>query len=113
MIDTPNRKIQVRGENIRLQRNAVSDFPLVLICQGDVHDASGSIVLPCFQLVLGYDLVGCDLQIFIGIGGHLCKEVFWPIIDVAPAKPREWRNSINSPNCTNFLPIVSGQKECQ
>src|SRR5215831_13620366 len=113
MINTPNRKIQVCRKNVRLQRDAVSDFPLVLVSQGNVHDACSPIVLPSLQLVLGYDLVGSDLQVFIRIGGQLCKEMFWPIIDVAPAKPRKWGNSIDTRHGTNFLPVVSRQKKCQ
>ena len=106
------RKIRsrCRGENAALQDDVVADFPVVFPGKFNVNDTARAVALPGGELVGGHNLVGGDVEVFVGVGGELGEKVFRLVVFILAAEPGHGDDMHDSGNGADLFPIVDGKE---
>src|ERR1700730_4336171 len=109
-VNAAQGQVQIRGEDAALQDDVVADFPVVFPGKFNVDDAAGAVALPGGELVGGHDLVGGDVEVFVGIGSELGEIVFRLVVLILAAEPGHGDDVHDSGNRADLFPIVDGKE---
>src|ERR1700678_4025470 len=75
--------------------------------QPNVDDASRAIALPGGELVGRHDLVGGDIEVFVGVGCELGKEVLRLVVFILTPEPGHRYDMHDTGNRANLVAIVN------
>ena len=88
----------------------VADLPVVFASEVDIDYAAGAVLFPGGKLVGWHDLIGRDLEVFVGVGGKLGEIVFGLVVFIFAAEPRHGDDVHYAGDGADLVAVIDGNE---